>query len=174
MTSPDDITRINLLRAAQGERRKRQGTVLNRSTYHWAKVNPMRATDFPPRTAAQQAEDIITGRAGVPQKSTITASSNGRTPDFDSGNAGSNPDAVAKRKGRPPGSKNVHSSTITPKEIKAIRLANGWLSQEEFGQLLGGIRAITVSKWETGIIRPSMQAEKLMRDLGKLLLNRNE
>ena len=156
MTSPDDITRINLLRAAHGERRKRQGTVLNRSTYHWAKVNPMRATDFPPRTPAQQAEDIIKGHASVPQKTPPPV------------------DTPLKRKGRPPGSKNVHSSTITPEEIKAIRLANGWLSQEEFGQLLGGIRAITVSKWETGIIRPSMQAEKLMRDLGKLLLNRNE
>ncbi len=54
---------------------------------------------------------------------------------------------------------------MTPLEIKSLRLKLGE-SQAKFCQRFGG-RQATVSNWETGRRKPSVLAEKVLREIKK-------
>ncbi len=51
---------------------------------------------------------------------------------------------------------------MKPSEVKDLRIKLG-LKQQQFGQLFG-VHPITVSKWERGILAPSLYQQTLMEE----------
>lgn len=60
-------------------------------------------------------------------------------------------------------------SSLTAADIKAIRLTL-YRTQVEFAALCG-VRPETVSRWETGTVRPEAHADRLMRFLLRMRLH---